>query len=214
MKKNVWGPLSLTSTTYHPERLPDWEQRKPQICQRNEDGRGVTPSGLHVKVPAPHDCAGHGIFSTANDYMKLLSALLNDGGPLLSKASVDEMIRPELNNPDSIYPGISGSYRLMYSPSIPKNEKIDHSLAGLYNLNDFKGARKAGTIQWSGGPNLIWVSWALNYSKRVRAVLTVMQWVDRSSGVAGAVFMNLFPTGDAKAAEFNLKFEHAVYATI
>lgn len=37
------------------------------------------------------------------------------------------------------------------------------------------------------------------------------QWLDRTSGIAAASFMQLFPPGDARAGMFNIEFESAVY---
>jgi hypothetical protein len=156
MKANVWGPLGLTSTTYHPELWPDWDKRQGIQYFRNERG-GVDAGPVIPTIPAPYECAGHGIFSTANDHLKLLAALLDDGGPLISRESVDELFKTQLPNDEALWKGIGGSFRSMYSPSIPDGEKMNHGLGGLINHNDFKGARKAGSLQWSGGPNLIWV---------------------------------------------------------
>lgn len=39
-----------------------------------------------------------------------------------------------------------------------------------------------------------------------------MQWIDPEAGIAGSVFFNLRPTGDAKAWNHHMEFEKEVYS--
>lgn len=153
-KAKIWGPLGMSSTTFHPMQFKD---RIVQTYLRGEDGK-FTPIKLDVPIEPPKETAGHGVWSTSNDYIKLLSALLDGGGPILKKASVDEIFTPQLRVPESIGPVVHGIYKPALAPSIPLDQAVNHGLAGLINLNDFAGRRPAGTLQWSGAPNLIWVS--------------------------------------------------------
>lgn len=58
---------------------------------------------------------------------------------------------------------------------------------------DEPGKRRAGTLGWSGLPNLFW-------------------WIDRSTGLCGAYFSQLMPQCDTKVNEMARLFEEAIYA--
>ncbi|KAM5341973.1 hypothetical protein ACJ41O_015004 [Fusarium nematophilum] len=187
-KKNIWEPLGMKKTTYHPARF---ESSIVQPYLRGEDGK-LTPSPLPVPTEPSKETAGHGVWGTPNDYIKLLGALLDGGGPILSQKSVDELFAYQTPDTDALTTMVHGIYKPALGPSIPRDEKVHHSLAGLINLSDFPERRPAGTLQWSGMPNLIW-------------------WIDRKTGIAATTFLQVLPAGDRIAGEFNINFERAVY---
>ncbi|KAJ9637488.1 hypothetical protein H2204_004912 [Knufia peltigerae] len=191
LQMNVCQPLGLTSTTFHPENLRDWPQRRHQCYLRMGSSSSVEKIPIEANTNPTRDCGGHGIFSTPTDFMKLLVALLNDGGAILSKQSVEEILRPQ-GVPGQFAETILGDLKPLFAPSLLAGSRMDHGLGGMVNLADIPQVRKAGTIQWSGAPNMIW-------------------WLDRTSGIAAASFMQLFPPGDARAGMFNIEFESAVY---
>ncbi|KAM5364073.1 hypothetical protein ACJZ2D_011690 [Fusarium nematophilum] len=151
-------------------------------------GAGIDWAG---ELPSK-ETAGHGVWGTPNDYIKLLGALLDGGGPILSQKSVDELFAYQTPDTDALTTMVHGIYKPALGPSIPRDEKVHHSLAGLINLSDFPERRPAGTLQWSGMPNLIW-------------------WIDRKTGIAATTFLQVLPAGDRIAGEFNINFERAVY---
>ncbi|CZR68167.1 related to beta-lactamase class C and other penicillin binding proteins [Phialocephala subalpina] len=187
-KTNIWNPLGMVKSTYHPAKFSE-SIVLPYL--RDETGE-LKLEPLPVPIEAPTETAGHGVWSTPNDYMKLLGALLDGGGPILSQKSVDEIFTPQCLKPDALMEMVQGPYKPALGPSIPVDQKIDHGLAGLINHTDFPGRRLAGALQWSGMPNLIW-------------------WVDRKTGIAATTFLQLMPVGDTIAGEFNVRFEEAVY---
>lgn len=97
-QQHIWRPLGATNTTFFPA------------------ARGLTPDDLHETVfrtregllhpeyaptPSPWklDCrdalGGSGLYSTPNDFIRLLGALLQGGGPILRQDSVDDLFRPQ-----------------------------------------------------------------------------------------------------------------------
>lgn len=144
----------MSSTTFHPIT------KKERIVQpyARSAGGDVLAAPLPVPIEAPTETAGHGVWGSANDYVKLLGALLAGGGPILSQKAVSELFTNQLIHPETILPVIHGIYKPVLSPSVPAGEEVHHSLAGLLNPKAFEGRRSAGTLQWSGAPNLIWVS--------------------------------------------------------
>lgn len=186
--QHVWTPLGMDSTTFHPLKFED---RIVQPAGRSAEGT-IVESALQVPRDPPTETAGHGVWGTPKDYAKLLRVLLDGGGCILSQASVDEIFKPQLQVPSAILPEVHGIFKSVLGPSIPQDEIVNHGLAGLVNPRAFPGRRRAGTLQWSGMPNLIW-------------------WVDREAGIAATTFLQLMPPGDAKAMNFNFRFEEAVY---
>ncbi|CAI4213459.1 unnamed protein product [Parascedosporium putredinis] len=97
-QKHIWQPLGAQNTTFFPAKRGFGEGDIHELARRAE---GEGPQDLKVEAsPWKFECrdalGGAGLFSTANDYGKLLAALLAGGGPLLSQASVDELFRPQL----------------------------------------------------------------------------------------------------------------------
>ncbi|KAF7531250.1 hypothetical protein G7054_g9041 [Neopestalotiopsis clavispora] len=187
-KKNIWGPLQMTKTTFHPAKF-----RNDLVQPTFRDANGkVVVMALPVPIEPPTETAGHGVWSTPSDYARLLGALLDGGGPILSKISVDEIWTSQTPHLASLNEMIQGPYKPALGPSIPPDQEVYHGLAGLINPHDFPGRRAAGTLQWSGMPNLIW-------------------WIDPETGIAATTFLQIMPVGDPLAAHFNIKFEEAVY---
>lgn len=143
----------MTRTTFHPLKFPNGIV---QGFERQETG-DVVEKDIPVPKDSPVEMGGHGVWGTANDYIKLLSALLDGGGPILSPASVDEMFTPQILHPASFDGAIKGIYKPVLGPSIPFDAEIDHGLSGIINLEAFPTRRAKGTQQWSGAANLIWV---------------------------------------------------------
>lgn len=106
MKENLWGPLGISDMTFFLSERPDMAERLVDMNERDaesgnmklcmwpklwEDGKGKEIT----------DClGGQGVFMAADEYVKVLKAVLecdNGGdGNILSKASVEELFRPQL----------------------------------------------------------------------------------------------------------------------
>ncbi len=143
---------------------------------------------------------GAGLYGTANDYIKLLSCLLQGGSPLLSQESVSELCRPQLgtasNEAFRAFILMGGGHRLFRrsGDEATKNEMmpIGHALVGQVNLQDVEGRRRKGSVAWGGLPNLGWL-------------------IDREGGVAATVFTQVIPPGDPICREMLVELEGALY---
>lgn len=200
----------MTSTTFRPEGQPDIASRIIACFARNEDGRGVTPIPPVIPIPAQKECGGHGCWSTIKDYSKLLKMLLADGGTVLKKELVNEIFKPQIRDRDSLKSVIHSELKPVLGSLIPVETDVDHGLAGLVVLEDIQGRRRAGTLQWSGAANIVWVSSPFPGSISP-ADLVRSKWVDRKAGIAATGFLHLMPPGDPKATELHLEFEKSAY---
>lgn len=164
MQKNIWSKLGATSTTLHPELYPERLPRKLEMGYRVSIGQGiksVEPGPIILGQPLKDELGGIGLWSTPNDFVKLLTALLRGGQPLLTKASVDTLFRPQLSDASraAMAKPLGGQMRRVLGiRSVDDIDQADHSLAGTITLKDIPCRRRRGTVNWSGLPNLHWVS--------------------------------------------------------
>lgn len=157
----------------------------------------------------PDAMGGAGLFATANDYSRLLGAILSDESPILRKESIDELFKPQ-------FPPHSGSFNALnaylvegekdthvwraYPPTASSDVsqhkiQINHGLGGVIVLNDVPGRRKEESLCWSGLPNLHW-------------------WADRETGVAGLMFTQAQPMKSELITNMFLELEAAIYEKI
>ncbi|KIW22100.1 uncharacterized protein PV07_12516 [Cladophialophora immunda] len=206
-QRNIWGPLGAESTTFFPSKRGIKPEDVQEMAYRaaGESTQDLKKGSSPWKFDCRDDLGGAGLYSTANDYSKLLAALLADGGPLLSKASVDEMFRAQLG------PVPVASLREFIVGTDTKNTKsllwtqtleewrdvmeIGHCLCGVVNNEDVAGRRKKNTVSWDGMPNLLW-------------------FIDRESGVAATFFTQLLPVGDLPLRLVMLELEKALYKMV
>ncbi|KAJ5396607.1 esterase [Penicillium cosmopolitanum] len=201
MQENIWSKLGETSTTFHPERRRDTLPAALEMGYRVSIGHGsksVKQGPITLHQPAKDSLGGIGLFSTTTDYVKLLAALLKGGAPILSRKGLDILFQPHLSEasrlamPKSL--GLQMS-RILGINSVDDAGQADHCLAGTINLKDIPGRRKAGTVNWSGLPNLHW-------------------WIDPKTGIAATLFTQLMPPGDAAVTSLLIELEEATYRAL
>lgn len=169
MKKNIWSKLGANLTTFRPELHRDILPPPLEMGYRLSIGHGeksIKQGPIILGQPAKHNLGGIGLFSTPTDYMKLLSSLLGGGYPLLSEYSIDILFQPQLSEASRMaMPKPLGSQmrRVLGIKCLDDHTQADHCLAGTMTLKDIPGRRRAGTVNWSGLPNLHWVRSLLLY---------------------------------------------------
>jgi CubicO group peptidase (beta-lactamase class C family) len=94
LEQYVWGPLGMTSTTFNVHKRQDLAARKIDMSARLPTGQTVALPTPVYPSPADDDLGGVGGYSTAPDYMKLLTSLLRKDGKLLKESTIDEMFKP------------------------------------------------------------------------------------------------------------------------
>ncbi|KAF9888920.1 hypothetical protein FE257_008089 [Aspergillus nanangensis] len=193
MRSNIWDPLAMTSTTFHPELHPGMLDRRVIMYERTDD-QGLERGDWLSRVPARHDCGGHGLWSSARDWSKFVSMILADGGAILSKASVDEIFEPQTVGSSELQELLTGPLRASLRSTVDMDaDHVEIALGGPLYMDDIPGKRSAGTLQWAGRPNLFW-------------------WIDRAKGIAATTFTQVISQADARFEELTSMFEKAVYA--
>lgn len=154
-QEHIWTPLGMTNSTFHPEKrepLPLLDIGK----RENGPGSRLIPGdGCPYPTPALNEAGGAGVFSCADDYAKLLAALLDDKSPLLKKEWIEELTKPQLSKA-----GIAALHeerKRWVLPEIPQEVKVDYALGGLVTTSDIPHGRPAGAMSWDGMSNSNWV---------------------------------------------------------
>ena len=160
MDDEVLKKLGMENTTFFRDR-EGFKGRVAECLMRGADG------GLgEVPVPVPAEpellSLGSGLYMTAGDHAKALQSLLKSStgeGGLLRNETVDEMLRPQLNDPQrAVLKTITDMFHDGMVPEFPKGMPLDHGISGIINLDDVLGKRRKGSMMWHGMANGHWVS--------------------------------------------------------
>lgn len=124
-----------------------------------------------------------------------MAMILGGGGPVLSRAGVDELFRPQTNGMGDLQELLTGPLRVSLRSLVDSDAgRIEIALGGPLYVDAIPGKRSAGTLQWAGRPNMFW-------------------WIDRTKGVAAATFTQVMSQADTRFEELTSCFEKAVYTT-
>lgn len=195
MQERIFEPLGMTSTAF--ALTPDMRRRLAKVHRRREDG-SLEPLDFELPGDPELHMAGHGLYSTAEDYAKFIRLWLNDGmgpnGRLLERETVEMAVRNGLGDKKikalpGVIPALSNDAE--FFPGMPK------SWALTFMINDEKAptGRPAGALAWAGLANLYY-------------------WIDRESGIGGFWATQIFPFADPASVGSYLDFEKTVYDTM
>ena len=196
MAERILDPLGMDSTSFY--LSDEMRARMAKIHQRGDDD-SLTPLDFELPPDPEVHMAGHGLYSTAEDYCKFIRMWLNDGaGPdgqqIISRETVEmaaqnglgEMkikglpgVNPILSNYAEFFPGMPKSWALTF----------------MINDEEAPTGRPAGALAWAGLANLYY-------------------WIDRRNGVGGFWATQIFPFADPTSVGGFLDFETAIYNTL
>ena len=159
MQSNIFKPLGMKSTTFRPDDYPYLQQKRAVMTLRSEAKGALSSSGPMKGMATDLDCGGVGLISSAAEYAKLLAALLNDGGDILSAESVRKLYIPRLNETQHLESNLYGPMQYIFAPEYPEGAPTNYALGGAVNMKDLPERRREGSIMWSGMTNGRWVSY-------------------------------------------------------
>ncbi|KAF4965413.1 hypothetical protein FSARC_6791 [Fusarium sarcochroum] len=192
--ENIFKPLGMKETTYNREQIAGRLAGRIIECPyRNEDG-SFSSGPLPVPENPPLYGGGSGLFSSARDFAAFLQGVLAAGegqGTLLKKETVDEMFRPQLKEAEKQ----AMETLLQGNVPFPVGTPMNHGISGAINMEDVPNKRHKGSLTWGGLSNPQW-------------------WIDRRSGIAAVLFVNLVSTADVATIKLYDELERALYASL
>jgi CubicO group peptidase (beta-lactamase class C family) len=159
-QKYIFDPLGVTSTTFDLTTRPDLTPRLATIATRTPTRDLVTIPAPIIPSPPIDHCGGIGLYSTAEDYIKILTAVLTKDPRILKPESVEGLFTPQLkDNGKHLMKALEDPiWQSVLAKNVPRGMKATYGLGGMLNLEGTPTGRKPGAIQWGGMPNLFWVS--------------------------------------------------------
>ena len=194
VREQVLEPLGLRDTV--PLRSAEQLARSAKVHTRGVDGHWEPMEASYYGpgiIEPEYYPAGHCLYSTAPDFMRLQMTIMNggtyDGVQLLAPESVEGFFRNEIGNLD---------VGLMRSaiPSATRDVPLQGWKWGLGIMmtdQDRPEGRLAGSAGWCGGWNTFF-------------------WIDRTKGLAAAMYTQSMPFYDPGIIDCYKRFESLVYS--
>ena len=195
-RNSITGPLGMDRTWFN---VPD--SLKNDIVSYGRRGNDGTKALTEIPNRVPKNktknySGGGGLYSSPEDYNKLLECLLNHGTyngiRILQKETIDEMFEPQLEN---ISMDIKGNYFLKgiccdFRGLIKSTS--NWGLAGLIDMEPTPYGRQEGTLLWGGVFNTYW-------------------YIDRKSGVSASIYTQYFPFNYPATISIFEEFSEMIY---
>ncbi|KJZ77279.1 hypothetical protein HIM_03600 [Hirsutella minnesotensis 3608] len=196
MQTHIFDPLEMKDTGFWPEKLPQTASRTVAYPHRNPITGALEPGKGPIPVEHEVESGGAGLFTTADDYARFLCGFLQ--GKLVSEETARLIFTPQLNETQArMLEAICYDHGVQdaFAPEFPKGLKLNHGIGAVMNLQDVPGKRRKGSLMWSGMCNSRW-------------------WMDRETGIAAVLIVNVLEHGDSVVAKLYRELEAAVYAHV
>lgn len=194
-RERIFEPLGMCDSAFC--LRPEMRQRLAGMHARKPDGQLINLA-FEVNQQADYDMGGHALYSTPQDFLRLLRLLLRggelDGQRLLSTATVEQMSRNQLAGL-SLPPVIhSSNRRLSNDIHFREDAPVGWGLSFLVEGADLPRGRRRGSYGWAGLCNSYF-------------------WIDPASDRVGLLMTQVLPFFDAPTLKLLSQFETAAYAT-
>ena len=192
LEENVFDPLDMAQTSFSP--APEHRANLVPVHVRGEDGAWV-PTEIDWSPEPQWWAGGHGLYSTPRDYLAFQRMLLGDGEVdgvrILRPETVEAAFTNQIGDLDFPSHVETADAGVSHSWNGPEGQKWGYGL--LLTTQQEPGMRAVGSGAWAG-------------------VFNTHFWVDRASGVTGAIFSQFLPFIPEDALGVYADFERAVYA--
>ena len=194
VKEGVTGPLGMHETSFAP--TAGQREGLVPIHLRGADGAWAA-SEIELNPEPEYYAGGHGLYSTPRDYLLLQRALLGngelEGTRILQESTVEAAFTNQIGDLDfpAAIPTADPASTLDFAAG--PGYKWGYGL--LLNTADVPGRRRAGSGAWAGLCNTHF-------------------WVDRTTGVTGAVYTQTLPFVTPEVFQVYADVESALYAAL
>ncbi len=193
IKEGITGPLGMDETCFC--MSPQQRSTATPIHALAEDGSWMA-TDVELNQAPDYWAGGHGLYSTHRDYLKFQQALLHDGTfagvTILQPATVDAAFTNQIGDLD--FPAVLTSSDPASTCDFAAGPGFKWGYGLLLNTEAIPGRRAA----WSG-------AWA--------GLCNTHFWVDRTSGITGAIYSQFLPFVTPAALRMYADFETALYAS-
>jgi len=194
MRKNIFHVLGMEDTSFRArthnkivDRIMPMTSRPSPDLPLSSENASLNRTRDLLLDPAD-DFGGGGLFSTAEDFLKLLKSILRNDGRILKKETVETLFSSTMSpasqamlNETLAIPPMAAAMIPGESPLVgnPGPGEWTHGLLGLIGLTSKEDSLQAPWTQWGGAPNLKW-------------------WISKAGGTCGVFATQLSPPGEKK----------------
>ncbi|MFN8224768.1 MAG: serine hydrolase domain-containing protein [Gaiellales bacterium] len=191
-RRHISDPLGITDLTFSPT-AEQWRRVAPVHLIAADGSAQVID--FELPTEREFDPAGHGLYATAGDYLKIQRLLLRggelDGARLLQERTVREMFTNQIGE---LVPGRHVSARPEFSRDLQFRPGSKWGLDIMVTETPVPGLRPAGSGGWCGTFNNFY-------------------WIDPVTGITGALHASYLPLCDERVVDLFETFERTVYAS-
>lgn len=174
MQRHIFTPLNMPLSTFHPTRneafLAKLAVRPMRDPASGKLVRDVT--GTYPMIDPDDEMGGAGLYSSADQYIAVLTSLLANDGKLLSPKTRAELMRPCLSAEakTALNAAMASPFKVFLAPgydaagepmgAAQQAVEYDYAVGGAVIVNEggIKGVADRNMFYWSGLPNCNWVS--------------------------------------------------------
>ena len=195
-REHITGPLQMNRTWFN---VPDSLQHKIVSYGRRGDNGKENLSEIAERIPKEKIdvySGGGGLYSSPEDYTKIINCLLNDGilgdKSILQKETVNQLFEKQLNgismdiSNNYFNPGVCCNFNGLIKPT------SSWSLGGMIDTETTYYGRKGGTLLWGGVLNTYW-------------------YIDRKSGVVASIYTQHLPFNHSETTQIFDLFSEMLY---
>ncbi len=189
LRETLLAPLGLHDTMV----LLDAPQqaRRVVLHQKAPDGT-LSPVPWQRAATLPFLYGGGGLYSSAQDYLKFLRAVL--AGTLLGPAMQAELLRNQIGDLD-VQPMLSAVPTASNDVRLYPEQRLKWTLAFLQTTEPTAEGRSAGSLAWAGLSNCYY-------------------WIDPTRDVCGVFLTGLLPFADPAALATFAAYESAINSNV
>lgn len=191
-RENIFQPLGMKDSGF---LIGSEQKRRVATLFNRQPGGTLAPAPFEMPQRPEFFTGGGGAFSTPQDYMRFLRALLNGGSlggvhilrpQTVAMMMVNQIGELNVHEMRTAHPEFSNSFDQF--PAQP------HKWGLSFDINEQPGpnGRSAGSISWAG-------------------LLNCYFWLDPVKKVTGAIFTQILPFFDAKVTSLYGEFERGLY---
>lgn len=195
MSSELFEPLGMSNTAFFP--TPDMNTNMSAVSAREKNNGLVRIDNQSTSINEFTE-GGGGLFSTCNDFMRFLQAILKDGAGLHGRILKPETVRLmskkatgslKIKPLNTVDPTVSADFE--YCPGTEKS----WTLAFMRTEAGAPTRRSSGSLGWAG-------------------IYNTYFWIDPTVKISGFFSTQLLPFNDDKAREAFHKFEELTYELV